>query len=417
MGMIGARFGRNVPVDRTYPEPLPGLLDPNPRLVSRELLTRHEFTPATIVNVLAGAWLQFEVHDWFSHGRNVAEEPFELELAGDDPWAERPMRIERTRPDPSPDERRRTDLGDDGLALVGRLADLRQRPRAGRRAPRRRRRQASARPGRAAATRPRRQGRPDRRRRQLLARPRAPAHALHPRAQRGRRPAGAGAPSVDGRRAVREGAPRHRGADGEDPHGRVDARDHRPSDDPVRDAGQLVRHPRQAARQAQLERGARRHPGLADRPSRRPVLAHRGVRRRLSHAPAAAGRLHVPLDRDGRGAAGADLPRARRHRRPRQDRRGRLRERFLLVRDRAPRGDHAAQLPPLPPGAAQARRDRRRPRRDRRAPHPRAGRAALQRVPAALPPEAGGDVRGADGQSRLGGGAARASTGTSRRST
>jgi Animal haem peroxidase len=101
MGAIGARFGRNVPVDRTYPEPLPGLLEPNPRTVSRELLTRDEFKPATIVNLLAGAWLQFEVHDWFSHGQNETEQPFELELAGDDPWHERPMRIPRTRRDPS----------------------------------------------------------------------------------------------------------------------------------------------------------------------------------------------------------------------------------------------------------------------------------------------------------------------------
>ncbi|MCP9484555.1 MAG: hypothetical protein MSC30_01725 [Gaiellaceae bacterium MAG52_C11] len=101
MGMIGARFGRNVPVARTHPEPLPDLLEPNPRLVSRELLTRTEFQPATIVNVLAGAWLQFEVHDWFSHGKNVEEEPFELDLAEDDDWPERPMRIQRTRPDAS----------------------------------------------------------------------------------------------------------------------------------------------------------------------------------------------------------------------------------------------------------------------------------------------------------------------------
>ena len=101
MGTIGARFGRNVPIDRTHPEPLPDLLEPNPRLVSRELLTRTEFQPATIVNVLAGAWLQFEVHDWFSHGKNVEEEPFELELAEDDDWPERPMRIQRTRPDAS----------------------------------------------------------------------------------------------------------------------------------------------------------------------------------------------------------------------------------------------------------------------------------------------------------------------------
>jgi hypothetical protein len=101
MGAIGARFGRNVPVDRTYPEPLPQLLDPNPRVVSRELLTRTEFQPATIVNVLAGAWLQFEVHDWFSHGKPEEQEPFELDLAEDDDWPDRPMRIQRTRRDPS----------------------------------------------------------------------------------------------------------------------------------------------------------------------------------------------------------------------------------------------------------------------------------------------------------------------------
>ena len=101
MGMIGQRFGRNVPVAITEPEPLPEILEPNPRLVSRELLTRDEFIPATIVNVLAGAWLQFEVHDWLSHGQNQAENPWEVELADDDPWYERPMRIARTRRDSS----------------------------------------------------------------------------------------------------------------------------------------------------------------------------------------------------------------------------------------------------------------------------------------------------------------------------
>ena len=100
MGMIGARFGRNVPLEHTYPEPQAKLLDPSPRVVSRELLTREEFVPATIVNVLAAAWLQFEVHDWFSHGQNEEEKPWELELADDDPWEERPMRIQRTRRDP-----------------------------------------------------------------------------------------------------------------------------------------------------------------------------------------------------------------------------------------------------------------------------------------------------------------------------
>ena len=67
MGSVGTRFGRNVPLDRTYPEPEPALLDPSPREVSRELLTRETFIPVESVNVLAAAWLQFEVHDWFSH--------------------------------------------------------------------------------------------------------------------------------------------------------------------------------------------------------------------------------------------------------------------------------------------------------------------------------------------------------------
>jgi len=101
MGSIGSRFGRNIPVERTWPEREPAILTPNPRTVSRELLTRNEFIPATTLNVLAAAWLQFEVHDWFSHGENVPEEPWQVELGDDDPWPERPMRIPRTRPDPT----------------------------------------------------------------------------------------------------------------------------------------------------------------------------------------------------------------------------------------------------------------------------------------------------------------------------
>jgi hypothetical protein len=101
MGAIGARFGRNVPLDRTWPEELPSILEPNPRLVSRELLTRERFIPATTLNVLAAAWLQFEVHDWFSHGKNEREQPWEVDVAADDSWRERPMRIPRTRRDPT----------------------------------------------------------------------------------------------------------------------------------------------------------------------------------------------------------------------------------------------------------------------------------------------------------------------------
>ncbi len=99
MGGYAARFGRNIPLPESYPEEEPRILDPNPRRVSRELLTRDALIPAAGANVLVAAWLQFEVHDWFSHGKNVAEKPWQLDLGDGDDWHENPMRIERTRPD------------------------------------------------------------------------------------------------------------------------------------------------------------------------------------------------------------------------------------------------------------------------------------------------------------------------------
>jgi hypothetical protein len=104
MGTIGSRFGRNVPLRFTYREPPEAMLAPNPRLVSRRLLTREQFQPATTLNVLAAAWIQFEVHDWFSHGKPPPEEPWEIALDEGDDWPHRPMTIQRTRPDPSPDQ-------------------------------------------------------------------------------------------------------------------------------------------------------------------------------------------------------------------------------------------------------------------------------------------------------------------------
>ena len=104
MGAIGARFGRNVPLRETFPEDVPALLDPSPRDVSRRLLTRETFSPATTLNVLAAAWLQFEVHDWFSHGENQPESPWTVELGEGDPWTPPPMQIPRTRRDPTSDD-------------------------------------------------------------------------------------------------------------------------------------------------------------------------------------------------------------------------------------------------------------------------------------------------------------------------
>jgi hypothetical protein len=101
MGSVGCRFGRNVPLDTTYPEPEAEILRPNPRLVSRELLTREEFQAATALNVLAAAWVQFEVHDWFSHGKGDWSAAWQFDLDDEDPWPERPLRIPRAKQDAS----------------------------------------------------------------------------------------------------------------------------------------------------------------------------------------------------------------------------------------------------------------------------------------------------------------------------
>jgi len=97
----GARFGRNVPLKEGYPESEPALLQPSPREISRRLLARDEFKPATILNYLAAAWIQFETHDWFFHGNPVKGNEFKIDLAPQDPWGAPQMLIRRTPPDPT----------------------------------------------------------------------------------------------------------------------------------------------------------------------------------------------------------------------------------------------------------------------------------------------------------------------------
>ena len=58
MGACGVRFGRNIPLEKTYPQTEPGILQPNPRLVSTRLLTRETLIPAFGANALVAAWLQ-----------------------------------------------------------------------------------------------------------------------------------------------------------------------------------------------------------------------------------------------------------------------------------------------------------------------------------------------------------------------
>jgi hypothetical protein len=66
MGAVGATFGRNI-----QPVYKPELFDtPNPVVVAQELLHRKAFIPARSLNILAAAWIQFQVHDWVNHARN-----------------------------------------------------------------------------------------------------------------------------------------------------------------------------------------------------------------------------------------------------------------------------------------------------------------------------------------------------------
>ena len=100
MGMAGTRFARNVALDKAFPEPMPGLMEPNPHTISRTLMRRTDFTPATSINLLAASWIQFQTHDWFAHGRET-EEKLEIALPEGHQWHENPMRIPRTHHDPT----------------------------------------------------------------------------------------------------------------------------------------------------------------------------------------------------------------------------------------------------------------------------------------------------------------------------
>jgi hypothetical protein len=95
MGSAGIRFGRNVPLEDTFPD-VANMMNPSPRRVSLELLTRTTFQPATILNVIAAAWIQFMVHDWFVHKKGTWDLTHDIPLGDGDGWHERPMRVPKT---------------------------------------------------------------------------------------------------------------------------------------------------------------------------------------------------------------------------------------------------------------------------------------------------------------------------------
>jgi hypothetical protein len=104
MGSAGRRFGRNFPFTWLKVDEK-NLLSPSPREVSRKLLTRDRFKPATSLNLLAAAWIQFQVHGWFNHRRSENETLPNIPLKSDDKWpgVTKIRRTERdqTRPDTS----------------------------------------------------------------------------------------------------------------------------------------------------------------------------------------------------------------------------------------------------------------------------------------------------------------------------
>ena len=129
MGSAGTRFGRNVPLEHTYPETEPRLLTPNPRAVSRELHDARRVRarddaerPRGGVDPVRGARL---VQPRPERPRRAVADPARggRRLARAARWGSGARRGTR-RADPA---RRPQTWRDARHALVGRLADLRAR--------------------------------------------------------------------------------------------------------------------------------------------------------------------------------------------------------------------------------------------------------------------------------------------------
>jgi Animal haem peroxidase len=88
MGAAGSRFGRNIAPDQLDSTDPTRVMSPNPRTVSNQLLARRAFVPASGLNMLFAAWIQFEVHDWMHH-RLEPGRAWDVPLDPADPWAAR----------------------------------------------------------------------------------------------------------------------------------------------------------------------------------------------------------------------------------------------------------------------------------------------------------------------------------------
>ncbi|KAG4271468.1 hypothetical protein FPRO04_10908 [Fusarium proliferatum] len=99
MGCAGMRFGRNFPRKYCQKPTEDRLWTPNPRVVSERFMARKPdgFIPATTLNLLAAAWIQFQTHDWFNH--ELSDESFNIPLPVGDRWSDGRMELPQTKPD------------------------------------------------------------------------------------------------------------------------------------------------------------------------------------------------------------------------------------------------------------------------------------------------------------------------------
>ncbi|KFA51346.1 hypothetical protein S40293_03212 [Stachybotrys chartarum IBT 40293] len=98
MGCTGMRFGRNFPREHCQKPTDESLWTPSPRLVSERFMQRKgAFIPATTLNLLAAAWIQFQTHDWFNHEITL-DDSFDIPLPHGDTWHGK-MTLPKTKPD------------------------------------------------------------------------------------------------------------------------------------------------------------------------------------------------------------------------------------------------------------------------------------------------------------------------------
>ena len=111
-GAAGTRFLRNVDLSATSPETGTRLETPNPREISRRLLTRPDgadgqpvVQEVPFLNLLAASWIQFMIHDWVSHSDTEPNAFIRVPLAADDPacarYLQTKLAIGETQVDPT----------------------------------------------------------------------------------------------------------------------------------------------------------------------------------------------------------------------------------------------------------------------------------------------------------------------------